>query len=606
MTARLCQVSAGKFIMGREPELVSTQESPPRYIDLDEYFIDETPVTWGQYKIFLDWIRITNDHSKCHPEEPTKKDHRPWVKSNPELYFQLDQPVIGLDWFDMYAFAAWASMRLPTEAEWEKAARGVDGRRWPWGDETGLQNGKLQALYDDTGFYFENPCLAGVYDHPNGVSPYGCLDMAGNVWEVCQDFYDKNWYQNMPKKNPINKLKSNMVVMRGGSWLYNEHDAMCALRAGILRHGRSPEPIVGFRCASDIPNPIGTIGPMRHLKLQNEIAPPDNSWTTIVHENGEAFYDGDDVGESGLYIGSGSRATLNDFYLLMSAAPPLEWKKQFTDIDIRSDLRDSGWITLSNHFELAGREYPATGSKGASRMLESWARPFIDGLVKISSLECLINIRPEPLSNLNGYTKFDKDNEYIIGIHAGIVNIHAILGYVLSMWISAENKNQVLDFDYLQGTLSGLYKYVWDGGEKIVLSEFNVRIEDLHKTLNGFMLSDFMSVMILSHEIAHIKLGHTSEKDNLNTEARWRREFDADKLGLSFAIQADKTKEWESGFAIAIGFWAQFLNNCDQNKSGTSTHPPMKERIEKIKQNFPIEFREYFNFGVQAMNFLAP
>ena len=607
MIARLCHVSAGYFIMGREPDplLEFTQESPPRSIYLNNYYIDETPITWNQYLVFLEWISITNDHSNCHPEEPPNKDHRPRVTSNPESYLQLNQPVIGLDWFDMYAFAAWAGMRLPTEAEWEKAARGIDGRIWPWGNESGLQQGKLQALYNDSGFYVDNPHLAEVYSHPEGVSPYGCLDMAGNVWEVCQDYYDTNWYQRMPEINPVNKVKAEMVVMRGGCWSYNEHDAMCSLRAGILRNSTHPHPVLGFRCASDTPNPIGCIGPMRHLKPQNVIIPPDNSWTTIIHENGEAFYDGDDVEKSGLYLRAGPKASLNDFYLLMSVAPPLEWMKQFSDIDIRSDLRDSGYTTLTSHLEFAGREFPATHKKGDIEVLESWARPFIGALLKISSMECSIIIRPEPFNNLNGYAKYEKDNEYIVGIHAGVVNIHAILGYVLSLWIYSENTNSDLDFDHFKEILSGLYRYVWDGGEQLVLPKFFVKNEDTYKAFYGFDLSNFMSIMILSHEIAHIKLGHNNDGEKLDVESKWRREFDADKLGLKFAIETDIVKKWESGFAAAIGFWAQFLENCELSKSGTSTHPPMVKRIERLIEIFPNDLLGYFNHGVQAMKFLS-
>ncbi len=286
MMPRLCQVSAGKFIMGRDPERPSswirrwfskqfTQESPPRSIYVSEFYIDETPVTCAQYSLFMRWMCETNDHSFCHPDEPQNKDHSPLI-TDQELFLNEEQPITGIDWYDAYSFAAWAGMRLPTEAEWEKAARGTDGRLWPWGNQPGLALGKLQAWYHDDGTVCKHPRLAHVFDYPDGESPYGCLGMAGNVWEYCLDYYDEHWYEQMPQRNPVNKTPAQQVVARGGCFTFNEHDAMCAIRIGIKKDVKIPAclpklfrksiPVFGFRCASDSPNPVGAIGAMRQVK----------------------------------------------------------------------------------------------------------------------------------------------------------------------------------------------------------------------------------------------------------------------------------------------------------------------------------------------------
>ncbi len=232
-------VPAGAFQMGSENG--QNDEKPVHTVTLDAFWIDRTEVTNAQYKKCV-------DAGGCTPPSNAKSYTCDSYYGNSAFD---DYPVIYVSWGQANAYCAWAGRRLPTEAEWEKAARGTDERTYPWGDT--FDGSKLN--FCDTNCPFDHKdsnsddgyadaAPAGSY--PAGVSPYGTLDMAGNIWEWVADWYDANYYASSPAQNPAGPASGSGRILRGGSW-YNSVNAMRAADrdegdpSGMADH-------VGFRC----------------------------------------------------------------------------------------------------------------------------------------------------------------------------------------------------------------------------------------------------------------------------------------------------------------------------------------------------------------------
>jgi len=222
---KLTLITGGKF-----------QQGPNRReVFLDPFYMAEYPVTNKQFRLFLD---VTN-------YKPTDGEaHRflaHWRKGRCPRALE-DHPVVFVSWIDARAYCTWAGRRLPTESEWEKAARGTDGRKYPWGRQE-----PASIEYANYGRSLANTARVDAF--PKGISPYGIHGMAGNVWEWCEDVDDPEFYLRGPDRNPHHTIQPGRAacVVRGGSWMYDTRSLRTYSRSSF-------EPLfrmdgVGFRCA---------------------------------------------------------------------------------------------------------------------------------------------------------------------------------------------------------------------------------------------------------------------------------------------------------------------------------------------------------------------
>ncbi len=184
-------------IRGKADDSYFGNEQPQNQVYVSPYFIGVHEVTNAEYRVFLDAWQAGNVSPECEwPLLFGKLDHKPYLTGDPRrvAYDGDRQPIVGITWFDAYAFCRWMGGRLPTEAEWEKAARGTDHRIFPWGN----RYDPMRANFCESHNYL--PLAVGTY--PGGRSPYGCFDMAGNAAEYCLDAFEESVPRNLPLSNP--------------------------------------------------------------------------------------------------------------------------------------------------------------------------------------------------------------------------------------------------------------------------------------------------------------------------------------------------------------------------------------------------------------------
>jgi len=248
-------VPAGQFTMGNSADTAYVEcvygggtcgrgwfnsEEPAHTVSLDTFYMDRYEVTNALYEACV-------SSGVCDPPHEASSSTHSSYYGNPQYD---NYPVINVDWNQAKTYCGtWRGARLPTESEWEKAARGTDGRTYPWGKGLGCGNANY-SLGKGDGRCVGDTTEVGSY--ASGVSPYGLYDMAGNVWEWVADWYSETYYQSSPFENPLGPSSGGYRVLRGGSWQSFSYSVRTAYRS------RNVPPddwfnYIGFRCARSLP-----------------------------------------------------------------------------------------------------------------------------------------------------------------------------------------------------------------------------------------------------------------------------------------------------------------------------------------------------------------
>lgn len=255
-------VPAGEFFMGSDAG--NTDEGPVHAVYLDTYWIDQMEVTNTQFAGFVaaagyettaestgrGWIydggwRVVNGANWHHPQGPGSS-----------IDNLANHPVVQVSWYDAQAYCVWYGRRLPTEAEWEKAARGADQRLYPWGNtfdgaRLNFCDVNCSESWADIGVNDGYAITAPVGSYPAGASIYGALDMVGNAWEWVADWYGGDYYTSAPYENPIGPVNGQRKVLRGGSWQFSNMFTRTIDREVSIPGDYNDS--IGFRCAQDGP-----------------------------------------------------------------------------------------------------------------------------------------------------------------------------------------------------------------------------------------------------------------------------------------------------------------------------------------------------------------
>ena len=223
-------VPEGEFTMGSDNG--DPDEKPVHAVYLDAYYIDKYEVTNARYKACA-------DDGVCQPPQSTSSNSHLNYYGNSEFE---DYPVLYVDWDMARIYCEWREAQLPTEAQWEKAARGVGENLYPWGNSIDETFANYNNNLGDT---------TTIGNYEKGKSPYDVYDMAGNVWEWVADWYSDSYDQSSPAENPLGPDSGQVRVLRGGAWEQDEYSVRVTYRLKSL-----PSDVhftYGFRCARSVP-----------------------------------------------------------------------------------------------------------------------------------------------------------------------------------------------------------------------------------------------------------------------------------------------------------------------------------------------------------------
>ena len=225
--ALMVLIPGGEFAMGDDRG--QDDEQPVHRVTLNTFYLDAYEVTVSRYTEFL--------HAQ-NPDPPFK-----WHEA--DLGAHAHKPVIGVNWYDARDYCRWVGKRLPTEAEWEFAARGSEGRIYPWGNAHPTKGHTNAGQTKWRGY----DTLSTVGQLALGKTPDGIYDLAGNLWEWVADWYDASYYRFTPRDNPSGPSAGPLRSLRGGAWNNDSTAIRSANRAGYAPDARRND--VGFRCARD-------------------------------------------------------------------------------------------------------------------------------------------------------------------------------------------------------------------------------------------------------------------------------------------------------------------------------------------------------------------
>jgi sulfatase modifying factor 1 len=235
----MAMIPGGEFLMGTplSNRDGGRDEYPQRRISLDAFYLDVYEVTNSRY---LEFITATRHRL---PEHPHDSRLTLWKGSTVPDPFK-DHPIVNVDWQDAADYCRWAGKRLPSEAEWERAARGTTGRRFPWGEAE-----PTRSFANYLNQWRNGAGLEPVGGHPQGASQEGVHDLEGNVWEWVADWYDARYYEHGPTRNPQGPPEGTRKVIRGSGWESEAPQLRAAHRLSSDPKNRNNT--LGFRCAMD-------------------------------------------------------------------------------------------------------------------------------------------------------------------------------------------------------------------------------------------------------------------------------------------------------------------------------------------------------------------